>query len=107
MDISSASAASVPVTVTGTNGPEAAAPAVEAEVEEEEFGLGPWIDEETCKRCGKCKGNCPSDAIEGERETEYRIIPERCTKCGVCRDVCPFDAVGKVPGFRAQGSGFR
>jgi Na+-translocating ferredoxin:NAD+ oxidoreductase RNF subunit RnfB len=54
------------------------------------------IDAEKCKACGKCKPDCPVDAIEGEKQVVHSIIADTCTKCGACYEVCPFDAVAKV-----------
>lgn len=54
------------------------------------------IDEDSCTACGKCKKECPVDAIEGEKKVVHKIILAKCTKCGACYDVCPFDAVLKV-----------
>ena len=54
------------------------------------------ISEEQCKACGKCKENCPVDAIEGEKKVAHKIIIARCTKCGACYQICPFNAVTKV-----------
>lgn len=54
------------------------------------------IDADKCKACGKCKPDCPVDAITGEPKVPHTILAEQCTKCGACYDVCPFDAVAKV-----------
>jgi NADH:ubiquinone oxidoreductase subunit F (NADH-binding)/(2Fe-2S) ferredoxin len=54
------------------------------------------IDADKCKACGKCKPDCPVDAITGETKVVHSILAEKCTKCGACYDVCPFDAVAKV-----------
>ena len=54
------------------------------------------IKAEACKACGKCKPDCPVDAITGEKKVAHAILSEQCTKCGACYDVCPFDAVTKV-----------
>ena len=48
-----------------------------------------------CKKCGKCQKNCPVDAIEGDRKSEFVIDQEKCIKCGLCVTSCPFDAVIK------------
>jgi ferredoxin len=54
------------------------------------------IDPTRCKACGKCKTDCPTGAIEGEKGVAHRITAAKCTKCGTCYDVCPFDAVTKA-----------
>ena len=48
-----------------------------------------------CKKCGKCQKNCPVDAIDGDRKSEFIIDQEKCIKCGLCITSCPFDAVIK------------
>ena len=54
------------------------------------------IDPEKCKGCGKCKKNCPMDAIEGEKKKPHTIDPSKCIKCGACQEGCPFDAIELV-----------
>jgi NADH:ubiquinone oxidoreductase subunit F (NADH-binding)/(2Fe-2S) ferredoxin len=51
------------------------------------------IDPEACIACGKCKKECPTEAITGEKKVPHEIIQEKCIKCGTCREVCPVDAV--------------
>ena len=54
------------------------------------------IDPEKCKGCGKCKKNCPMDAIEGEKKKPHTIDPSKCIQCGACHSGCPFDAIELV-----------
>ena len=54
------------------------------------------VSEEKCKACGKCREECPTQAIEGEKKVLHKIITAKCTKCGACYSVCPFDAIEKV-----------
>ena len=54
------------------------------------------IDPEKCKGCGKCKKNCPMDAIEGEKKKPHTIDPSKCIQCGACQSGCPFDAIELV-----------
>ena len=68
------------------------------------------MDEDTCmvetarffmsftqsESCGKCKKNCPMDAISGEKKKPHTIDPSKCIKCGACQDSCPFDAIELV-----------
>ncbi len=58
------------------------------------------IDAETCKSCGLCKKDCPTDAITGSVKPPeaFVIHEERCIRCGMCFSVCPFDAVQKTSG---------
>ena len=54
------------------------------------------IDPEKCKGCGKCKKNCPMDAIEGEKKKPHTIDLSKCIQCGACQSGCPFDAIELV-----------
>ncbi len=58
------------------------------------------IDPETCKSCGLCKKDCPTDAITGSvKPPEVFVIhEEKCIRCGMCFSVCPFGAVQKSSG---------
>lgn len=51
---------------------------------------------EDCKGCGKCKRNCPVDAISGDKKQIHKINPDVCIKCGKCEDNCSFGAVKRV-----------
>jgi NADH:ubiquinone oxidoreductase subunit F (NADH-binding)/(2Fe-2S) ferredoxin/Pyruvate/2-oxoacid:ferredoxin oxidoreductase delta subunit len=51
------------------------------------------IDSEACIACGKCRKECPTEAITGEKKVPHEIIQARCIKCGTCKEVCPVDAV--------------
>jgi NADH-quinone oxidoreductase subunit F len=51
------------------------------------------IDAEACIACMKCKKECPTKAITGEKKVPHEIIQEKCIKCGTCKEVCPVDAV--------------
>ena len=52
---------------------------------------------DSCKSCGICKKNCPTNAISGDKKTgqDYVIDQEKCVKCGVCMEKCPFKAILK------------
>ncbi len=54
------------------------------------------IDPEECRGCEICKGECPEDAISGERREPHVIDQSLCIKCGACFDACPFSAILKV-----------
>jgi NADH-quinone oxidoreductase subunit F len=59
-----------------------------------------WIDPDRCQACGRCRNECPVQAIRGERSVAHVIDQSRCTKCGVCLETCPdrFGAVSKTTG---------
>ena len=42
------------------------------------------IKPELCKGCGKCKRNCPMEAISGEIRMPHTIDNEKCIHCGAC-----------------------
>ena len=44
----------------------------------------PTIDPEKCKGCGKCRKNCPMEAITGAVKQAHTIDPEKCINCGAC-----------------------
>lgn len=49
-----------------------------------------------CKGCGKCKRNCPVNAITGDKKQVHKIDPNVCIKCGKCEENCAFGAVKRV-----------
>ena len=51
------------------------------------------IDAEKCKGCGKCKRNCPMEAIEGTVKQAHTIDASKCINCGACIGNCPFGAI--------------
>ena len=53
----------------------------------------PTIDPEKCKGCGKCRKNCPMEAITGAPKQVHVIDSEKCINCGACVDNCPFGAI--------------
>ncbi|MFC1901115.1 NADH-quinone oxidoreductase subunit NuoF [Chloroflexota bacterium] len=59
-----------------------------------------YIDPEKCKACMICARQCPTDAIESEKNTIHVIDQEKCIKCGNCLNVCParFSAVRVLSG---------
>ena len=54
------------------------------------------IDPEKCKGCGKCKRNCPMEAISGEVKQPHTVDTAKCITCGACWNNCPFDAISVV-----------
>ena len=53
----------------------------------------PTIVAELCKGCGKCRKNCPMDAIEGAPKQVHTITADKCVNCGACIQNCPFGAI--------------
>ncbi len=53
----------------------------------------PVIDAEKCKGCGKCRKNCPMEAISGTVKQPHSIDPAKCVNCGACVSNCPFGAI--------------
>ncbi|GHV36543.1 NADH-quinone oxidoreductase subunit F [Synergistales bacterium] len=53
------------------------------------------IIQDTCKKCGLCAKNCPTNCIPGNREEGYKIDSEKCIKCGTCFTKCPFKSIAK------------
>jgi len=53
----------------------------------------PTIDADKCKGCGKCRKNCPMEAISGAPKQVHIIDSEKCINCGACVTNCPFGAI--------------
>jgi len=53
----------------------------------------PTIDADKCKGCGKCRKNCPMEAISGAPKQVHIINSEKCINCGACVTNCPFGAI--------------
>ena len=53
----------------------------------------PVIDPDKCKGCGKCRKNCPMEAIEGSVKQPHVIDGAKCINCGACIQNCPFGAI--------------
>ena len=51
------------------------------------------IKPELCKGCGKCKRNCPMEAISGEIRMPHTIDNDKCIHCGVCASLCPMGSI--------------
>ena len=54
-----------------------------------------FIDDGLCSGCGRCKKECPTNAISGTKKEPHTIDTNECIKCGVCFEVCKFEAVKK------------
>ena len=68
-----------------------------------------YIDQDKCIKCGKCKQNCPYDAISHKRRPcadacgvgaiesdelgRAKINEDKCVSCGMCMVNCPFGAI--------------
>jgi len=55
-----------------------------------------FIDPDTCTGCALCVGNCPVEAISGEKKGPHVIDQDVCVNCGRCITACNFDAVYKA-----------
>ena len=53
------------------------------------------VNQDTCKHCGLCRKNCPTNAISVDDEKNYTISQESCIKCGKCFEVCKFKAISR------------
>lgn len=53
----------------------------------------PTIDPAVCKGCGKCRKQCPMEAITGTIRQTHIVDPEKCVNCGSCITICPFGAI--------------
>ena len=53
----------------------------------------PTIVADKCKGCGKCRKNCPMEAINGAVKQVHTIDAEKCINCGACLGNCPFGAI--------------
>jgi heterodisulfide reductase subunit A len=51
------------------------------------------VDEERCKKCGKCAQVCPFGAITWEKGNTARVISAACAGCGTCAAECDFSAI--------------
>ena len=49
-----------------------------------------------CTGCGRCRKECPHEAVLGDRKQPHVIAQDKCARCGVCFDACRFAAVAKV-----------
>ena len=49
------------------------------------------IDQNKCKKCGKCKLICPHDAII--ELDKYKVKKVRCLGCTQCANICPHGAI--------------
>ena len=54
------------------------------------------VNAELCKGCGKCKRNCPMEAISGEIRMPHVSDNEKCIHCGACWGACPFGAIDAI-----------
>ena len=51
------------------------------------------VDEDLCKKCGRCASVCPFSAILWEKKQVARVVSAACAGCGTCAAECPFDAI--------------
>ena len=53
----------------------------------------PHVEEDRCRGCRRCAGECGSDAISYNEENKAWIDPDKCKGCGRCIGACAFDAI--------------
>ena len=66
----------------------------------------PVMDPQKCIGCNRCTSDCPAEAIEINKEYEYKneagklirrfsmtLYIDRCTHCSQCEESCPVDAI--------------
>jgi ferredoxin len=62
------------------------------------------INKDLCTKCGLCKSDCPSGAIEITGNDIYSVNHENCIRCGHCGAICPAGAVTcdgkKLPAYK-------
>ena len=51
---------------------------------------------DNCKGCGRCRKECPQEAISGERKKPHVIEQGKCVQCGACLEACSFSAVARL-----------
>ena len=56
-------------------------------------GLVEYFITDKCIGCGKCRRECPVEAISGKTRQRHIIDPKKCIKCNNCLEVCPVSAV--------------
>lgn len=52
-----------------------------------------YVITDACIGCGKCKRNCPVDAISGNTRQKHIIDQNLCIRCGACKMACSFHAI--------------
>jgi NADH-quinone oxidoreductase subunit F len=57
-----------------------------------------YINPEKCQACLLCLNECPTGAIQGDKDQVSWIDQEKCIKCGACYEICSFHAVKKLSG---------
>lgn len=61
------------------------------------------VNAEICKGCGRCKLDCPANAITGEKKQPHVIDTEKCIRCGMCVSICKFKAIEITTGGQRGG----
>ena len=57
-----------------------------------------YIDPAKCRSCMLCARECPTGAVQGDKNITIWIDQEKCIKCGTCYEFCNFGAVTKISG---------
>jgi heterodisulfide reductase subunit A len=51
------------------------------------------VDEELCKRCGRCAAVCPFGAVLWEKKAVAQVVGAACAGCGTCAAECRYGAI--------------
>jgi len=51
------------------------------------------VDEDLCKKCGRCAPVCPFSAVVWQKGEVAQIVSAACAGCGTCAAECPFEAI--------------
>src|SRR3989344_1997573 len=57
----------------------------------------PYIENEKCRKCGKCLHFCPESAFSFDNSNGFpEINGRKCIRCLVCVELCPYSAIKAV-----------
>lgn len=47
-------------------------------------------------KCGRCRENCPNEAISSDEDGQVEIDRRKCTGCGICAENCPGEGINNT-----------